>query len=406
MIRKSLSIGILILLLAAQQVFSESALSSLGYGLPQSTANARASGMGLVSLAMPDTLGLNMLSAAAWNGPATTRFGFSGYMIRTSLENNRVSENNDQTGLTGAAMVIPLGEGRFFGLALSPYTRMCYKWEYNGSSDIGSSTVSDSGRGGLTQCLVSFSTAIKRDMRLGFTIRPIFGQIYQRWGEHFDDDALRSSGIQVVDRFIGLGWGFSWQLVQPAGWAAGVSLLGPITVNVERQTTILVNYYNQQEDKEDIAGGYDLPWDIAFGAGRAFGRHRAGFEFAWQGWSGVNHASVPIKLLEDALRYGIGWEWAPDYRPFDPFWREMTYRGGLYYQDHYALGASGYQSHKFALTGGMSIPYYDAKSRIDLALEIGWMGDRSRDKVTERTVKFSIGFNHSQKWFIGRREKK
>ena len=56
----------------------ESSLSALGYGLFNQSAGARAAGMGLVSLSVRDTLGLNLMAPALWSGPSSVRFGFSG----------------------------------------------------------------------------------------------------------------------------------------------------------------------------------------------------------------------------------------------------------------------------------------------------------------------------------------
>ncbi|NQU06909.1 MAG: hypothetical protein HQ568_12505 [Calditrichaeota bacterium] len=385
---------------------ADSALSSLGYGLPQSVANARAAGMGLVSLAMPDTLRINLLSPASWDGPATTRFGFGVDMIHTRLEDKYATDENDISRLNGLALGIPVGKDRFIGFGISPYTRMEYEWTTIGSNALIPSEVTEWGRGGISQSIIAFSTPFKQEFRLGISVRPIFGQIDRRWLENPSDETYKSSGIQVVDRLSGVGWGLSCQWNRLDGWAAGMVVQSPIGVGVKRQIRILVDNVVQYDDKTRISDGYDLPWDVSFGVSRAFlSNHRTGFEFAWQGWSGLENAIVPTNDLADAMRLGLGWEWSPNYMPFDPLWKALTYRGGFYMQDHYALGINGNQSRKVALTGGISVPYFDLKSRIDIALEIGWMGDRSKDEIAERTISISIGFNHSQKWFIGRREK-
>ncbi|MCF7809644.1 hypothetical protein K9N50_01510 [bacterium] len=385
--------------------FAESALSSLGYGLPVSTANARAAGMGLVSLAMPDTLRINYLSPASWEGPATTRFGFGIDMIHTRLEDDFAADGNDMSRLNGLALAIPIGKGRFAGFAISPYTRMRYRWTSSGANPLIPSDVTEWGRGGISQGIVAFSTPIKHEFRLGISIRPVFGQLDRRWLENPSDATYKPSGIKIVDRMNGVGWGLSGQWNQPAGWCAGFSLLSPVSIKVQRQTTVSVDNTVRNDDKKDISGGYDLPWDVSLGISRMlFNNQRAGIEFAYQGWSAVDNAIISKSELADAMRLGFGWELSPEYNPFDPFYEALTYRAGCYMQDHYVLGINNNQSRKVALTGGISVPYFELKSRIDIALEIGWMGDRGKDEISERTVTISIGFNHSQQWFIGRRE--
>jgi len=391
--------------ITVKPALAESALSSLGYGLPQSTANARAAGMGMISLAMPDTLRINLLSPASWDGPTTTRFGFSVNMIHTRLKDQNAVDENDMSRLNSLALGIPVGKGKFIGFGISPYTRMEYEWTTIGSNVLIPSEVNEWGRGGISQSIIAFSTNIKQQFRLGISIRPVFGQLDRRWLENPSDATYKSSGIQIVDRLSGVGWGLSCQWNRSDGWAAGMVVQSPIGISVKRQTTILVDNAVQHDEKTDISSGYDLPWDVSFGVSKTlFSSHRAGFEFAWQDWSDVENAIVPTNDLADAMRFGFGWEWSPDYLPFDPFWKALTYRSGFYMQDHYVLGIKRNQSRKVALTGGISIPYFDLKSRIDIALEIGWMGDRSKDEIAERAISISIGFNHSQRWFIGRRE--
>ena len=279
---------------------AESALSSLGYGLPQSTANARAAGMGLVSLAMPDTLRINLLSPATWDGPATTRFGFSVNMIHTRLEDQNAVDENDMSRLNSLALGIPVGKDRFIGFGISPYTRMEYEWKTIGSNALIPSEVSEWGRGGISQGIIAFSTPIQNELRLGISIRPVFGQLDRRWLENPSDATYKSSGIKIVDRLSGVGWGLSCQWNQPAGWCAGVALQSPIGVSVKRQTTILVDKSVQNVDKKDISGGYDLPWDVSIGLSRTFfSSHRAGFEFAWQDWSDMENAIVSTNDLAE-----------------------------------------------------------------------------------------------------------
>ncbi|MDP8239203.1 MAG: hypothetical protein P9X24_08940 [Candidatus Hatepunaea meridiana] len=383
----------------------DSALSSLGYGLPQPAANARSAGMGMVSLGMPDTLGLNLLSPASWSGSATTRFGFGGNFSSMYLEDVFGGDASDQAGLTGIGMAIPIGKDRFVGFTVSPYTRMQYEWEVRSSTDLGASTIGQHGIGGFSQIMAALSTPVWDGVRLGLAVRPIIGKVDRHWREKYDDTAVKSAGVSVSDRFQGIGWALSCQWNQPEAWTVGMSLFGPTSAGIERQTVIFSDGYAQYDQKEEPSERYDLPWDFTIGIGRWIGRHRTGFEAQWQGWDGVEKPAVLTDDFTDALRLGVGWEWAPEYRPLDPLWRIFTFRGGLYTQDHYAVNVTGHQARRIALTGGISIPYYTGKSRIDIAIEIGWMGDKDLDKIAERTIGFTFGFNHSEKWFVGRRKR-
>jgi len=395
----------LIAALPIEPACGESALSSLGYGLPQSMSNTRAVGMGMVSLAMPDTIGLNLLSPAAWDGEPTARFGFGGKWSFMRLEDNRSSDANDHAYFEGVAMAVPLGEGHFVGVSMSPYTRMLYEWKADDPEGWAPSVIRQQGEGGFSQAMVAFSARLTKEMRLGLAVRPIFGKVDQHWRRVYNSYEFRSPGISISDRFHGFGWALSGQWVHPHGWSAGMSLFSPVKVGVERETVILVDGDYQQSCKGELAEKYDLPWDVSLGFGYRFGSHLAGFEAQWQGWDNTDQPPALTGAFMDAFRLGLGWEWSPEYRPLDSFWRAFTYRSGFYMQEHYVRSMSGHRSKRLALSGGLSIPYYGGRSRMDFAIEIGWIGDRSRNGVAEREIKFTLGINHSEKWFIGRRER-
>ncbi len=392
-------------LMIVQPVWGESALSSLGYGLPHPAANARAAGMGMVSLAIPDSLGLNFLFPATWSGGKTARFGFGGNYASMHLEDGFNSDANDQAAFSGVAMALPVAEGIFWGLSISPYTRMGYEWNVAGSTAWASTDVKQQGTGGISQGLLAVSARLRPGMRIGLALRPIFGKVDQHWRENYSGVEANSAGISVSDRFHGVGWGVSWQWVQAQFWSFGLSLYGPARIGVERQTVVLAAGWPLYDGKEELSEKYDLPWDLSLGAALRFGGHIAGIEAQYQGWGNVDSPAALTERFTDALRFGAGWEWSPDYHPFDPLWKAVTYRSGLYVQDLYVRSVSGHQARKAGITGGVSIPYFRGRSRLDIAVDIGWMGDQSRDGVAERSIGIHVGFNHSEKWFIGRRER-
>ena len=395
-----------VLTMVVGTAIAESALSGLGYGLPSTGANARASGMGMISLAIPDSLGVSYLFPAAWGGSETTRFGFSGSFTSFSLEDMSGSDANDQADFNGMAFVVPIGSERFLGMAISPYTRMDYRWSVNGSVDWAATTVVQQGTGGLSQGFLGISLPIRTGMRLGLAARPLFGKVDRHWRENYHGVDANSSGISVSDRFHGVGLGLSWQWQKPGFWSTGLSILGPASVGVQRQTVVLAAGYPVYDEKDELDEKYDLPWDIILGAAQWFGRHITAFEIQYQAWGNLKNPKDLTKRFTDAFRASLGWQWNPEYRPLDPLWRSLTYRSGIYVQDNYTLSSDGHQARRIAWTGGISIPYFGDRSRIDLALEIGWMGNKNRDGIAERSIGFTVGFNHSEEWFIGRRERK
>ncbi len=404
MMRFRWMLAVLTVALWAGSVQGASSLSALGFGLLRESAGARSAGMGFVSLAVPDSLGLNLLAPALWDGPATARFGFQGAVVSTRTSDEVYgSDDSDEAGLRGVAMALPIGRGRFLGLAVTPYTRMDYEWEVWRSTEWSRVLERSEGSGGVAQGLLALATPVGRGIRLGLSSRAIFGKVDRSWRAEFPGVAANPAEEFISDRFKGIGWGLSWSWVGAAGLSVGGCVTGPVRMEIQQEETIYSGWSEQVDTTRELDEDYDLPWDVAIGVSRRFGPHLTAVELAWHGWDAVSHPESMADGFTDAFRLSAGWEWSPEYRQFDPFWRALVFRGGGYLQEHYVLSSSGHQSRRVAVTGGISIPYFAGKSRLDIALEMGWSGSRSQDGVAERSLTLAVGVNHSEKWFVGRR---
>jgi len=371
--------------------------------------------MGFVSLSMPDSLGLNLVSPAMWEGGKTARFSMQGGYMRAMTEDAVGSDVSDVAELNGFALALPIYSSWFLGMTFSPYTRMDYHWETAGSNGWSSTMETQDGLGGITQGLVEMSMPADERVRIGFGARFLLGQVERSWDVTFPGTIANPATSNVTDNMRGMGWALSTRWDAPAGWTAGGYVFGPTSLSVKRHSFVTSirqlsansGIIDTLEDRTyELDEDFGTPWDIGLSVSRRLGLHLIGCEMSWQGWDLVDE---PIELAEqfrNALRLSAGWEWQPIHKPFDPFWKSLAYRGGFYMQDHYVVSGSGNQATKFALTAGISIPYYNNRSRVDLALELGFMGDQDKDGVAERSIGLSIGFNHSELWFISRREKR
>ena len=400
--------------------FGESSLSARGYGLLRESSSARAAGMGGVALAVPDTLGLNLLFPALWQGSSTTRFSLHGGYISTTTSDRYGSDVSDVAELGGLAVTIPIRQDWFFGVTLTPYTRMDYRWETSESTDWSSTNEIYHGRGGISQGLVGLSFPVGERNRFGVVGRALFGELEQKWSVSYTDVEANTSNIEIKDRLKGIGWGLSWNWIAPRdetilrGWSVGAYLFGPAELNVVQHRLItskrilsgrVVAIDTLENAKNDLDENYDLPWDFGLGVSRSMGRHITAVEMAYHGWGQLSQPSEMVEQLRDAYRFSAGWEWDPEYRPFDVTWKALAYRAGAYWQQQYALSLTGHQTQQFGLTGGISIPYNNNLSRVNLALEIAWMGSQDQDGASERMIRFTLGINHKEQWFIGRKER-
>ncbi len=396
-------ITIAALLIAAVAARSESSLSALGYGWQSETASIRAAGMGLTSIGTSDSLSLDLMAPAAWSGPGTTRFGFGSWVGGTTAKDVTGSDDATSGGFTGAGFAVHLGRGIFAGITILPYTQLNYRWRSDDSLGWSPTTIQRQGDGGLSQVVFGVSFPINPELRLGVNVRPVFGKVQRLWGVSFPGLTDHGASETVSDRFQGYGFGLSgvWSM---GDWGAGINFQTPFKATIERQMVVIGGTVSQVDTTIRQAGKLGLPMDLTVGASRQLGRNLFAVEAALHGWKSVALPAGSTAKLTDGTRLSAGWEWAPESQPLDPLWKQLIYRAGAYETNSYALSASGHQPQRFAFTAGMGIPYADGKSRVDLAIEVGFGGNQGSDGASERSFGLSIAFNHSEPWFVQRQD--
>jgi hypothetical protein len=175
---------------------------------------------------------------------------------------------------------------------------------------------------------------------------------------------------------------------------------------VRQQRKVTAGATVQSDETKTLSEKFDLPSSLTLGAARRMNRHLVAVEAAWSGWGASDAPPAIGGEFADALRLGAGWEYTPEFRALDPIYRSFSYRAGAYLRDGYTLSLTGHQPRKLALTAGLSVPYAGNRSRFDLAVEVGWMGSQSRDLAAEQTFGITLGWNHTEPWFVSRRARR
>lgn len=399
---RKISLALLVLLWTAISLRAESSLSALGYGKQFETSSARSAGMGLASMGIADSLSLDLFMPANWAGPRTARFGFNSYTVRETVSDNTGTDASDNGGIGGIGFVVAAGRTAFLGFSVSPVTLMDYRWKSVGAAPWSATLTRRQGQGGISQGLVGGSMQYNDNLRLGLAFRPVFGKVERLWKVDYTEGGGFSASQTISDRFAGYGLSFSgrWQMND---WSLGALVNTPISINVQRQVVIGAGGLAQVDSTYDLDETYELPLDIGVGFSKKYANQLLAVDAIVHNWSSVDPPSIEDGSFDSNYRLSAGWEFAPDYRPLDPFWQTWVYRAGIYTSNSYGLSASGHQANRFTVTGGLGIPYAKGRSRLDIAVEYGWAGDKTDDGAAEKTLGITLGFNHSEQWFVGRR---
>ena len=114
--------------------------------------------------------------------------------------------------------------------------------------------------------------------------------------------------------------------------------------------------------------------------------------------SGFSNSSAYVFSSSVAQSFRAGFEFTPNRSDIRYFYKRITYRGGLYYdQSYYRLDGNPIDS--YGITLGATIPVNAGYNGITVGLEFGKKGTIKNGLVRENYFGFNIGFNIFDIWF-------
>ena len=102
------------------------------------------------------------------------------------------------------------------------------------------------------------------------------------------------------------------------------------------------------------------------------------------------------------MRYSIGGYFIPNYNSYSDYFKKITYRGGLRYENT-GLVIANKSITDFAANIGFGLPMSGTFSNINIGLEVGKRGTKYYNLVEENYVNLSVGLSFSDKWFVKRK---
>ncbi|PSR05782.1 MAG: hypothetical protein BRD49_03950, partial [Bacteroidetes bacterium SW_10_40_5] len=127
----------------------------------------------------------------------------------------------------------------------------------------------------------------------------------------------------------------------------------------------------------------------------------AGFSFTkWDQFKSYGDQDSVGNSWEANLAYEI----VPDQDALDSYFERVSYRIGINYANSY-LAPKGQNLDKYSINFGFGFPLSREQSDINLAFELGTLGNGNEEIPQKEFFNFSIGFNINEKWFRDRKIK-
>jgi long-subunit fatty acid transport protein len=415
----------LLLLLAFQygqaQTGSNSPYSRFGIGkLESKSVNARLQAMGGISTAISSNRFVNPSNPASYAGFDSLSFllntGFN--MGQVNFKTNTQSEIGNYASINYFSIGFPINHWWHTALGVLPFSKVGYNVEIPYTNELtGNYTKDFTGDGGLNQVYLGNAFTLGDHFSLGANITYIFGRYTSSAIMFFPDSSLyantkASSRVLASDFIFDFGLLYNTKLGNDYKLNLGATYSQKINLNVKQDFLLTSMFGGVDGNVEYIIdtilynpnakGKLVLPASIGIGAVlEKSDRWLVGADFNWQNWKNFSAFGINDSL-NNSWKVSAGGQYTPNFSSISGYWKRVTYRGGLRYNQTY-LQFDGVPIMEFGVSVGLGLPLPRTLTTVDLSLEVGRTGTTNHDLIQENFVNFTVGVSLYERWFVKRK---
>lgn len=411
MIKKIIvSLSLLFSLASVAQEGSASPYSFYGIGdarFKGTTENRSMGGLGI----LPDSIHMNLQNPASFASLKLTSFTVGGSHNITNLRTSTAKGDAQRTTLDYLAVAFPTGK-LGFAFGLMPYTSVGYK--INSFSNVeGGPNRAYSGKGGLNKVFLGAGYQLTSKFSLGVDFSYNFGNIETKsllsQNVQYGTREKNMSDLSGVSMNAGLIFATKikkYDFVSSITYSPQSNLKS----ENERKIATLIGAGESEvvvEEKDIAVADSDLklPSKLAFGAG--FGKKTnwfVGAEVTLQESSkfGNRYNDITNVSYEDAKKFSIGGYFIPDYDSFTSYWKRVTYRAGLRYENT-GLVVSDTSIKDYGMTLGLGLPVGGSISNLNVGFEYGRRGTTHAGLIKETYANIFVSLSLNDRWFVKRK---
>lgn len=409
---------------SATQASAQSArtpFSSFGIGEPYGSALVNQQGMAGVGVSQPQFYFINNQNPAllVYNS-INTAFQAGIILENRTITGDTLSEKSKGGNMNYLVTAFPIKPGRWTtSVGLMPYTTVNYLLQYsdNVAGRPEEVSVTEEGKGGLTQLYWSNGVRLTRDLAVGLKASYIFSSIVNTHENYLmepQDPINYVAGIEeksyVKDFTFGTGISFSKDsLFNRHRYRLSVGAVYNFATDLKTTKTDRIYRMRSTGDTTDVSvlptsvkGSYSVPASLTVGVSLSRGViWNIGTEFTYEDWGTFSDLNGHNNGMQPSWRAALGGEITPD--PFDPdnYLKRMSYRIGVSMEENPFL-ANGNPVRDLGINFGFRLPAGRYNS-VDLAFKYGKRGDKGENLLEETYFKIYFGIAFNDQWFIKRR---
>ena len=374
--------------------------SSYGFGLSSPSIPVRNLALGGTGLAIPDSISLNLLNPALWNGFVTT--SLQGQVGTSTVSADPGSPGLVLTQFLGFSFKLPIGKKIGVAMGIAPVTRMTAEKSFSDSASFGSSTVpytSDMDvKGGISQFFFGGGYRVNPQLSLGLKTQIYFGNYLTKMATDLDTDGGMNSYFRKYTIIQGT------QLGLGAYWVSKDRKMEVGTTIDHRLKFDSYNNYDFYFGPDSTTKKKNISYPSTFQLGI---RRKMTGSLAFS--VDISYSLVPKSLYKDfyvieisdaqnPFYAGIGFEKATAPGPGVSTWNQMALRAGAFYKSESIHPSGGLQ--ETGISVGVSLPFNRHLNRIDLAIVASIRDGFLNETVgKEKVLSFYAGITTGELWF-------
>ena len=355
-------------------------------------------------------------------------FGLEGSNHFLSTTDRKTSFNT--FNIRDIAFQMPITQRLAVGVSLTPFSSVGYRTESEETDpDVLAALLQGNatgvkylfdGNGDINQAKFSLGWEPVKNLSIGFDAIYYFGRLNRNFTTAFlsgsssagyvDTQVLQTERISRIMWNLGMQYNIISDTHRQLTFGATYNVGGKLNPTIS--TTVINSLSIVQPIESGLTEQFELPSTISAGVFYQTWRTSVGFDYTYQGWSGINRdaevagtdSSVDMKFRNtSALRAGI--EFTPSRTDVRRLLNRFTYRAGVRYSDYYMkFNDTGIKDMGVSL--GVGMPFrYESRSYIDIGIEYGRRGATKNNLIKEDYFKVSVGFRlfGSDNWFAKRK---
>lgn len=429
-----------IIVLVSTSAFGQAAqspFSAFAMGEPYGNSLIQNQGMAGTGVSQPMFWSINHQNPALLVYNYYTSFQAGALVESRTFRNDTASQKSVNGNLNYLAIAFPVMRSKkrpelmrwSTSVSLLPFSKSNYKIGYvqyeqanNNPALVDTLGVIEQGSGGLTQFTWGNGIRLTPELAIGIKAGYVFGStITDQSGRLLNTTQTVPYVVGVKDQIYVRDFTFTggFSYVKDSVFrddmriAFGATYTFPADMRTTRNTVIQRRSTSGTPLSSDTLtynrGSVNMPSSFTAGFSVSKGvRWSAGTEFSMQDWSkfeSVNEEDVSLEQgytvsLQKSWRISLGGELTPDQGALNSYFKRVTYRVGLSYeQTPYMVNGGNVKD--LGINFGFSLPA--GRSSLDWAFRFGKRGSISDTAVEESYFKIFFGITFNDQWFYQRK---